>query len=554
MTDLIVRVGIRPMLWLLLVGSVTACALAWVVTVQFAQARVAQLIEREQEQTQAQAELASANLSQRLVQARSVASTLVQFQAIRAALGRFGPHVQPSPLPLKERGAVWREDPLLQPLASRMTHIVEKFGLNTLWVTNAAGDTVMEGHAPGVSPFTGTNYADRAYFKAAQQGLDGHQFAIGRATNMYGLFFASPVLVDGQFVGIVGAGLAVSKLSAAIEQLNAVVTDDLGVIVLAHDPALLMQTVPGATVGNLSAKDREQRYKRQQFDTVDLRPTAADGSPALRPWRYLGRPHVVGNHPTSDGALHVYVLRDIGALLTRSERDQLGWFGLVSTMVLLSAALAAGAAQYVITTQQQQTALQTLNQVLARQANTDALTGCANRRHFLRALDQEFNRSQRYGVHFCVLSADIDHFKRVNDTYGHAAGDEVLKHFVATIQRNLRDTDLLGRLGGEEFSILLPQTSAEGGAMMAERIRSAVEGSPALFGTTRIAVTVSIGGVPSKPGTPHGVDVVLAHADEALYAAKQGGRNRVEWAWLSAHAAGAATTVSAASRSVSACA
>lgn len=530
MPSLIVRFGIRPLLWLLLLGCAVACALAWVGSVRLTEARWAQLVESEQEQVQAQAELASANLSHRLVQARSIASTLAQDQTIQAALGRFGPHVQPSPLPLEVRGNRWREDPLLKPLALRMTHIVDKFDLNTLWITNAAGDAVIEGHAADMRPFTGTNYADRAYFKAARQGLDGHQFAIGRATNLYGLYFASPVLVDGQFVGLVGTGLAVSKLSTAIEQLNAVVADDLGVIVLAQNPALLMQTMPGATVSTLSARDQDLRYKRQQFEALDLRSTTAHGLPLLPSWRYLGRPHAVGSHPTSDGALRVYVLRDIGALLTRNERDQLEWFGLVSTMVLLSAALAAGAAQYVITTQQQQTALQGLNEVLDRQANTDALTGCANRRHFLHALDKEFNRSNRYGADFCVLSADIDHFKRVNDTHGHAAGDEVLKHFVATIQRNLRESDLLGRMGGEEFSILLPQTSAEGGTMMAERIRSAVQASPALFGSTPIAVTVSMGGVSSKLGTPDGVDGVLAHADTALYAAKQGGRNRVAWA------------------------
>ncbi|MDP2418403.1 MAG: GGDEF domain-containing protein, partial [Hydrogenophaga sp.] len=296
------------------------------------------------------------------------------------------------------------------------------------------------------------------------------------------------------------------------------------------DPALLMQTIPGATVHTLSAQDKDKRYKRQHFDTVDLSLTAQGAAPFQVPWRYVERRHALGSHSTSEGILKVYVLRDLEPLLASNQRDQLWWFGLVSTLVLLSATLAAGAAQYVITTQQQQSALQSINQVLDRQANTDALTGCANRRHFMHALDQEINRSNRYGSDFCVLSADIDFFKRVNDTHGHAAGDEVLKHFVATIQSHLRGTDLLGRLGGEEFSILLPQTPAEGGAMMAERIRSAVEVSPALFGTTRIAVTVSMGGVQSQSDTPQGVDVVLAQADEALYAAKQGGRNKVVWA------------------------
>ena len=180
-----------------------------------------------------------------------------------------------------------------------------------------------------------------------------------------------------------------------------------------------------------------------------------------------------------------------------------------------------------------------MNRTLARQANTDALTGCANRRNFMQALEDERNRSSRYGFHFCVLSMDIDHFKQVNDTYGHAAGDEVLRHFVAVIQRNLRDVDTLGRVGGEEFSILLPQTPADGGASMAERIRASVEASPATFGTTNIAVTVSIGGVEWKPGHAQSVDGVLARADEAMYAAKHGGRNRVQWILLHPHVASA---------------
>ena len=528
MTALIVRMGIRPILWLLLAGSVVVCGMVWVGSVQLAQARFAQLVEHEQAQAQAQAVLASANLNQRLQQARGIATTLAQDPAIQTVLGRFGPHVQPSALPRQERGALWDADPMLQPLSERMQRIVDKFDLHTVWVTNAAGDTVAQGNGTGINSIIGTNYADRDYFKAAQMGLEGKQFAVGRVTNVHVLGFSSPILVKEQFFGMVGASLTVSKLNDAIAQLNAVVTDDQGVIVLAQDPALLLKTMPGATVDNLSVEVRERSYKRSQFEALDLSP--AQGQKPLYPWRYLGRPHVMGSHPTSDGALHVYVLHDMGELLSSNERDRLWWFGLVSTLVLLSAALAAGAVQYVTTTQQQQTALKALNQELDFQAHTDALTGCANRRHFMHMLDQEINRSHRYGSDFCVLSADIDFFKRVNDTHGHAAGDEVLKHFVATIQRNLRGTDLLGRLGGEEFSILLPQTAAEGGALMAERIRSAVEGSPALFGTTRIAVTVSIGGVQSQPGTPQGVDVVLAQADQALYAAKQGGRNKVVWA------------------------
>ena len=190
MSSVFLRLGIRPVLWLLAIGSVASCTLAWVGSSMFADARIAQMIHREHEQAQAEAKLASANLNQRLAQAQSIASTLALDPTVQAALGRFGPAAQASILRVTERGDMWRADPLLKPTAMRMAQMVDKFELSTLWATNAAGDTIMEGHATGVSPFTGTNYADRAYFKAAQQGINGRQYAIGRANNVYGLFFS----------------------------------------------------------------------------------------------------------------------------------------------------------------------------------------------------------------------------------------------------------------------------------------------------------------------------------------------------------------------------
>lgn len=456
--------------------------------------------------------------------------TLALDPTMMTALGRFGPAVEASPLPQPERGAVWLADPMLQPVAHRMTQIVERFGLNTHWLVNAAGDTVAEGHTPGIQPFTGTNYADRDYFKDAKRGLTGLQFAVGRATNVYGLFFSAPVQIDGQFVGMVGVSLSVSKLSPVIEQINAVVTDDLGVIVQAKDPALLMQTMPGSTVHMLTAIKRDQRYKRQDFEAVNIQAVARDGAQSLYQWGTPMRLYVMESHPTNEGALRVHALRDLSGQIMQSQRDQWRWFGLISLLALVTAALLASTAQFVITTHKHQDTLLRMNEALAREANTDALTGCANRRNFMQTLTQEQNRSSRYGFDFCVLSMDIDHFKLVNDTYGHAAGDEVLKHFAATIQTNLRNVDTLGRMGGEEFSILLPQTSANGGAMMAERIRASVQATPAMFGTNNIPITVSIGGIEWAAGSLESMDRLLARADEYMYAAKHNGRNRVEWA------------------------
>jgi diguanylate cyclase (GGDEF)-like protein len=530
MTAWLVRIGIRPIAWLLCVGVAVACTIGWVGSAMFADARLDVYVAQQTLQARSDARLISSNLNQRLVQDRSIAQTLALDQAVIAALARFGPHVQASALPQPARGAVWHEDTTLQHISQRLSRTVEYFGLNTLWLTNAAGDTVAEGHAAGMAAFIGTNYADRDYFKAAQQGLIGRQFAIGRVTNVYGLFFSTPVHIDGQFVGMVGTGISVPRLSPAIEQVNAVVTDDLGVIVLAKDPALLMQTMPGVTVNTLSPEAREKRYKRTNFEPVDISPRSGDGQHALYRWRGEPAPVVMESLATEDGSLRVHVLRDMGETLTNKRADQLWWFGLVSLLVLVTAALLGMTAQFLIKTSTQQQALLRLNAALALEAHTDALTGCANRRYFLQLFAQERDRSKRYHFDLCLLSLDIDHFKQVNDTHGHAAGDEVLKHFVATIQRQLRQVDTLGRLGGEQFSILLPQTSADSATLTAERIRASVASEPAVFGTVNIAITVSIGGVQWRSDSDLPLECMLSLADDALYSAKNGGRNRVVWA------------------------
>lgn len=164
---------------------------------------------------------------------------------------------------------------------------------------------------------------------------------------------------------------------------------------------------------------------------------------------------------------------------------------------------------------------------VARLASTDPLTGVANRRRFLEQLDLELDRGRRFGDPATLLMLDVDHFKRVNDTHGHAAGDAVLRHLTELSRRSLRRIDLLGRLGGEEFAVLLPGTAREGAALLAERLRRQVAETPAHDGKGTIRVTVSIGLTEFGPDDA-APDTVLARADAALYRAKQAGRNRVE--------------------------
>jgi diguanylate cyclase (GGDEF)-like protein len=159
-------------------------------------------------------------------------------------------------------------------------------------------------------------------------------------------------------------------------------------------------------------------------------------------------------------------------------------------------------------------------------AVTDELTGLKNRRYIMEQLDREYQRSVRTGTSLSLVLFDIDHFKQVNDTLGHAFGDAVLKAVALDLRESLRTYDLLGRIGGEEFLIASPGSTLEEAAALAERIREKIRGKTISNKTFEITVTVSAG-VTSLNGQDLQADSMLARADDALYQAKQGGRNRV---------------------------
>lgn len=168
-----------------------------------------------------------------------------------------------------------------------------------------------------------------------------------------------------------------------------------------------------------------------------------------------------------------------------------------------------------------------LEEELRRQAHIDYLTGVYNRRHFMEHAEQELRRASRYGNALSLLMLDIDHFKQINDRYGHKMGDTVLKTLADLCHNTLREVDILGRLGGEEFAVLLPETDQPSAIDAAERLRDTLnhariplaEGLPVTF-------SVSIG-VASMSSPDDNIDVLLNMADKALYQAKDEGRNRV---------------------------
>lgn len=178
-----------------------------------------------------------------------------------------------------------------------------------------------------------------------------------------------------------------------------------------------------------------------------------------------------------------------------------------------------GAAQR---TKRLQDELRRRNEQLVRLASTDSLTGIHNRRHAAEQLTRLISRSRRHGTALSVLLLDIDHFKLINDTFGHGTGDTVLKEVATRLASRLRAEDLLARWGGEEFLVLAPDISSAGAGALAESLRQIVARAPCLLDRGPLSVTISGGWTTWDGGGP---DALIRAADEALYAAKSAGRN-----------------------------
>ncbi|APA70358.1 CHASE domain-containing protein [Janthinobacterium sp. 1_2014MBL_MicDiv] len=304
-----------------------------------------------------------------------------------------------------------------------------------------------------------------------------------------------------------------SAVRAALDALTASGVSDLGAYFQA-DPAALPRLAGlvriidanGAALAQVRANEEDQRRGAlglaQNFDDSAL-PRFGDALLALAGGAHLYE--CESSFVRLDGAVRQ---NELSLLVMPGHADSLD-FVMVSSLDI--------------------TERKRMNAELLQLATTDFLTNLPNRRQFMAALENEHARLQRELASCAsVLMLDIDHFKRVNDDHGHAVGDAVLRHLGALMCQVLRKVDVPGRVGGEEFAILLPGTDLPAAAIFAERLRRRVADSALTTdGGIVITVTVSIG-MAAMAGTDADCDAVLARADEALYRAKRGGRNRIE--------------------------
>ena len=374
-----------------------------------------------------------------------------------------------------------------------------------------------------LAPVAGTvDLSDREHFRIHRDNPGTDRLFIsrpvlGRVSNRWTLQFTRPVLSDGQFAGVGVLSVPTTSFSDYYKQI------DLGargsIILVGMDGSIRALASKGHS-GDIPP-DIRVPADRPYFDLNGADSGFFQGISALHGEERLTAFRRLPEH-------------GVVVLVQLAPDDFLAAFKARRSMLLLSAwlvsllLLASAVALFLLTRQhfRDTAALRAAHRQLRKLVDTDELTGAASRRSFVMQLENELRRAHRYGASLCLLMLDIDHFKRVNDTLGHPVGDEVLREFVVQCKRALRSYDLLGRLGGEEFAVMLPHTDLDGARCVAEKLRLAVAGAAIQTAKGTISITVSVGVAISQPGEEDGTRLTV-RADNALYTAKQSGRNRV---------------------------
>ncbi|NUT89645.1 diguanylate cyclase [Pseudomonas corrugata] len=293
---------------------------------------------------------------------------------------------------------------------------------------------------------------------------------------------------------------------------------DVGVVVLDRDYRVQVWNTFMENRSGVQPKDAHNQHFFSLFPEVDqqwfsrkVESVAALGTPAFTVWEQ--RPYLVRfkNYQPITGH-EAFMFQNTTLLPLRSPDSKINHICLVIYDVT-----------DVATNRHQ---LQAANAQLQLLSSTDRLTGLYNRGYWEENLKATYARHQRYGNNSSLVMFDIDHFKRVNDTYGHQAGDKVIEQVASLVREHVRDSDVAGRYGGEEFGVVLSDTDKAGARMFAERLRKAVEEMDVRYGDKVIRFTISLGVADLSPPSNTHADLI-AWADEALYTSKKTGRNRV---------------------------
>ncbi|WGS50804.1 diguanylate cyclase [Paraburkholderia sp. D15] len=482
-----------------------------------------------------------------LAMSRAIPATMAEMDVVQRALVQSQNYAANGAAAEPALRATLLKDPRLNAV-SAFLHDAQGFsGLDQVWLVNANGICVASSNSvsnplAAQQSFVGVDMRQRGYLANALLGAFAEAYGVGRASGEPGIFIAAPVYADGLLVGVVVAKVGIARLRHWVAHAGTFVADENGVIIMAHDSSLEGHALPNSRVTQMSVEDRKVVYRRETFSDIKIRvdEQVRDQAPWV-PAAIAGQLFGMAERPVPslyqartglNSGLSAHLVDPLAAwpeLLRNHKRDHLLVFLTLAGTVALAWVITVSYVRerrHHRATRDLAEQLQAANTLLSAEARHDALTGALSRRYFLDLLRHEIERAHASNEPLCMAIADLDHFKQINDRFGHAAGDRALEHFVDTCRAELRGADAIGRLGGEEFGLLLPATALAGGREVVERLRLRLKAVPSPKLPASVGLSVSIGITELSPDDLP--ERIISRADTALYAAKSGGRDRTE--------------------------
>lgn len=533
----IVRVGL--VLSMLLAGAALCWFAAGTVADAMGARELRQTFDARRQLAEQVAEGMASQITADVALLRAVPLTLAEIESIPAGVARVDTrrwNLMDEGLRLKEAMAY----PEVRAASTFLSVANGNLGLDYTWVVDTRGYVVLASNAGRPGSFIGMQLALQPYMKAAMLGGLGEQFTVGPITGVPGLFFAAPIYdAQGRLVAAIGTKVNLSRLQHWVSHPTSLVADANGLIILSTDASLVGKALPDSRVQRMTPSERFTEYQRVDFEPWSYQ-AAASAQRAVPSWvpadvRDAMVWHAGSEIPsltvsrTASADLTVMVAEPLGSwsyqLATHERNRSLGFVLFLSGLlvfVLVVWSLLRERQHHRVTRHLNQS-LQRTNSALANEAHFDHLTGVLTRRRFLALFETVLTRTHVRGEQLVLVLADLDHFKRINDTWGHAVGDLALQRFASLATSVMRSSDLIGRLGGEEFAVVMSRTTLEEAAGVVERLRASVaEADESL--PSGLAMTVSLGMTACHAGDT--ASEMLRRADLALYRAKESGRNR----------------------------
>ncbi len=338
---------------------------AWMMVRNFYFARVEEAIKQRTELSRERATDLADSIARNLNYLHGISDLLSKLPEVRNATLRFGKDITPSTLPIDERRKRWTHDPMLKDLSHYLALARGSLHTDIVFVINAAGDCIAASNWNTFGSSIGENFADRDYFRENKNRQHGIQYAIGKTTNIPGIYFSTPIIDDGHFLGAVVTKIDVPKLSFLVKELDAFVTDENGVIVLANDQHLLMHAVPGAYIDKMSLQKKIARYKRSNFPALLITSWGDRKFPSLMRFQDEYAPHVFSTMGIAQYGMKVYVSDHVFEY--RSLNRDAAWFALlleISGSILIL--MVGGAMLYMASIKAKEVALERANRAERR--------------------------------------------------------------------------------------------------------------------------------------------------------------------------------------------